>query len=134
MAVGFEHWMFVGKEVEAGADHEEVKEPFVNQLQLGVRFGRARVGDAELKAERLGRFDPPGRNREFDRVFDGVRQTGHQPHAAAGTLARSLGVDVAIHGADEVDIRLLGEEGGKSEDGAASHSSIMKRVQRARRR
>ena len=77
----------------------------------------------------LSRAKSGGTEPELDAVFERVRDARSQRHAAARASAGLEGAHVGVHGADELDRRLLRDQSGGAkrveQERAPGHASIL---------
>ena len=103
--------MRVDERTRVLADHEQVIQPLVHDLEIAHRLVGHRIFDVKFELDIHAGLQHLRRGHQPHRILMLVRDARHQRHAAAGTLARRLRPDVLVHGADELDLGILRHAG-----------------------
>ena len=94
--------MIVDEVLKILADHEQVEQLLVNDLELGNLLSGFRIDDSEDQLYTIARMERAGANGEVHRILDLVGNSQHQLHAAAGARAWFGCTDIGVHRADVI--------------------------------
>jgi hypothetical protein len=97
----------MGKLLHVFRNQKEMKDPFMDQFQLGNRFPCLWMENGKAKANLITWLRIARCGAQANRVFHRVGQSGNQLHPATRTAAGFQLAHIRIHRADEFN-RLLG--------------------------